>query len=94
MMPKEELDINITSESFWSDSQVVFDYISNESRRVNVFVANRVQFIRDQTDVQQWQYVSTHDNFADDASRGLDSTNVSKMQRWFNGPAFFWSSNQ
>ena len=94
MMPKEELDINITSESFWSDSQVVFDYINNESRRVNVFVANRVQFIRDQTDVQQWQYVSTHDNVADDASRGLDSTNVSKMQRWFNGPAFLWSSNQ
>ena len=43
MMLKEELDIQITSESFWTDSQV--GYINNESRRCKVFVANRVQFI-------------------------------------------------
>ena len=45
MMLKEELDIHITSESFWTDSQVVLGYINNESRRFEVFVANRVQFI-------------------------------------------------
>ena len=45
MMLKEELDIHITSESFWTDSQVVLGYINNESQRFKVFVANRAQFI-------------------------------------------------
>ena len=63
-------------------------------RDFKIFVANRAQFIRDHTDVQQWQYVSTHDNPVDDASRGLDSKNLSKIQRWFNGPAFLWSSEK
>ena len=94
MMLKETLDIRITSESFWRDSQVVLCYIKNKSQRLKIFVFNRVQFIRDHTDVQQWQYVSTHDNAADDTSRGLDSEKLSKIQRWFNGPAFFWSSEK
>ena len=94
MMLKEALDIHITSESFWRDSQVVLGYIKNKSQRFQIFVANRVQFIRNHTDVQQWQYVSTHDNPEDDASRGLDSKNLNKIQRRFNGPAFIWSSEK
>ena len=91
MMLKEELDIHITSESFWADSQVVLGYINNESLRFKVFVANHVQFIQDYTDVQQWQYVSTNESSADAVSCGLDSKNLSKIQRWFNGPVFPWS---
>ena len=53
MMLKEELDIHITSESFWTDSQVVLGYINNEYRRFKIIVANRVQFIRDHTDIKQ-----------------------------------------
>ena len=55
MMLKEELDIDITSESLWTDSQVALGYINNESPRFKIFVAYRLQFIRDHTDVQQWQ---------------------------------------
>ena len=53
MMLKEELEIHVTSESFWTNSQVVLGFINNESWRFKVFVANRVQFIRNHTDVQQ-----------------------------------------
>ena len=94
MMLKEELDIDITSESFWTDNQVVLGYINNESGRFIIFVANRVQFIRNRTDVQQWQYVLTHDNPAEDGSRELDSKNLSKIKRWFNGSDFLWSSEK
>ena len=90
-MPTEELDIHITSESFWADSQIVLGYSNYESWRCKVFVTNHVQFIQDHTDIQQWQFVSIHGNAADDASRGLDSKNLSKVQRWFNKPAFLWS---
>ena len=94
MMLKEELDIHISSELFWTDSQVVLGYINNASRRFKTFIANCVQFNQDHTDVQQWQYLSAHDNTTDDTFHGLDSKNLSEIQRWFNGPAFLWSSEK
>ena len=93
-MLREELDIYISSEVFWTDSQVVLGYINNDSRRFKIFVANRVHFIRDNTDIEQWHYISTHDNPADDASRGLDSKNFGRIKRWFNGPEFLCSCKE
>ena len=52
-MLREELDINISSEVFWTDSQAVLGYINNDSRRFKIFVANRVQLIQDNTDIKQ-----------------------------------------
>ena len=79
---REELDIYISSEVFWTDSQVVLGYINNDSWRFKIFVANHVQFIWDNTDTEQWQYISTHDNPADNASRGLDLKNLGRTKRW------------
>ena len=80
-MLRDELDIHISSKVFWTDSQVVLGYINNDSRRFKIFVANRVQFIRDNTNIEQWHYISTHDNPADDASRGLDSENPGRIKK-------------
>ena len=52
MMLKEQLEIYITSESFWTDSQVFLGYINNESWRFSVFVTICVQFIRNHLNVQ------------------------------------------
>ena len=52
-MLRRELDIPVASEEFWTDSQVVLGYVSNEARRFKTFVANRVQFIREITKVEQ-----------------------------------------
>ena len=48
-MLKKELDIHIDDEIFWTDSKVVLGYINSDARRFKVFVANRVQQIRDHT---------------------------------------------
>lgn len=95
---KKELDVHIDEEFFWTDSQVVLSYISNESKRFHIFVANRVQFIHDNCSTHQWRYVPSNENPADDASRGLNSSTSSKIERWIHGPAFLhrprcnWSS--
>ncbi|XP_076853956.1 uncharacterized protein LOC143509279 [Brachyhypopomus gauderio] len=88
-MLKEELELRIDEEHFWTDSRVVLGYVSNEARRFHVFVANRVQRIRETTDPQQWHYVDTNENPADHASRGL---RVSELinSNWFQGPKFLW----
>ena len=56
---------------FWVDSQVVLGYIRNQARRFNVYVANRVQQIKDLVGSDEWYYVNTANNPADIASRGL-----------------------
>ena len=66
-----KLDYKNVKEVFWTDSQVVLGYIRNNARCFHVFVANRVQQIRDSSSPSQWQYVRTEENPADEASRGV-----------------------
>ena len=90
---RNELKYDNIAEYFWSDSKVVLGYIANEARRFHVFVGNRVQQIRDVTEVDQWNYVQTKDNTADCASRGLTADSLVNSSTWFSEPQFLWSSN-
>ena len=87
---QKELNYQDMQEFFWTDSRVVLVYISNEARRFHTFVANRVQAIRDHACPEQWRYVDTKDNPADDASRGLGANELIRSERWWNGPNFLW----
>ncbi|XP_057290844.1 uncharacterized protein LOC130613498 [Hydractinia symbiolongicarpus] len=51
---KKELTYPINNEFFWTDSQVVLSYICNSEKRFKIFVANRIQIIKDHSDVNQW----------------------------------------
>ena len=92
-MLKKELDIHVDDEIFWTDSKVVLGYINSDARRFKVFVANRVQQIRDHTSPKQWHYVESSSNPADDASRGLGSKKKDQ-RRWFDGTSFLWRRKQ
>ena len=87
---QKELNYQDMQEFFWTDSRVVLGYISNEARRFHTFVANRVQAIRDHACPEQWRYVDTKDNPADDASRGLGANELIRSERWWNGRNFLW----
>ena len=50
---KKELPIPIKKEIFWTDSEVVLAYIRNEVKRFKIFVANRIELIKKQSD-QGW----------------------------------------
>ena len=89
-MLKEELDVYVVDEICWTDSQVVLGYINSDVRRFEVFVANRVQQIRDHTSTKQWHFIESGSNLADDASGGLDSKMKHQIKRWFNGPSILW----
>ena len=89
-MLKEELDVYVVDEICWTDSQVVLGYINSDVRRFEVFVANRVQQIRDHTSTKQWHFIESGSNLADDASGDLDSKMKHQIKRWFNGPSILW----
>ena len=48
-----ELQLLNVKQTFWTDSEVVLGYIRNESRKFKVFVANKIELIRDHPDVHQ-----------------------------------------
>ena len=87
---KEELTYDVSQEHFWTDSKRVLGYICNEERRFNVFVANRIQLIKEYTSNKQWHYVKSEDNPADHASRGLYTREL-VSSTWFEGPFFLWN---
>ncbi|XP_042885328.1 uncharacterized protein LOC122261636 [Penaeus japonicus] len=70
-MLRKELDCGVIKEVFWTDSKVVLGYIKNDARRFHVFVANRVQYIKDRTSPVNWKYIDSAQNPANAASCGL-----------------------
>ena len=76
MMLRKELTIHSKiKEYFWTGSQVVLSYINSNSKRLKIFVTNRVQLIKENSDVSQWMYIKSKFNPADDTSRGLSASN-------------------
>ncbi|XP_051519046.1 uncharacterized protein LOC127420658 [Myxocyprinus asiaticus] len=86
---RKELEIDDLQEYFWTNSKVVLGYINNDARRFHVFVANRIQCIKQSTDSKQWRYVTSEENPADYASRGLTAEDL-MTSNWLTGPKFLW----
>ncbi|XP_072389595.1 uncharacterized protein [Diabrotica undecimpunctata] len=55
----------------WSDSQIVLCWIKKQPNQLQTFVSNRVAKIQNLTSNFMWSYVSTKENPADLASRGI-----------------------
>ena len=77
-----------TEEVFWRDSTTVLRYIQNKTTRYHTFVDNRLSIIHDSTTPQQWRYVPSDQNPADDVTRGVQS------DRWLNGPKLLLTLNE
>ncbi|XP_022810113.1 uncharacterized protein LOC111347119 [Stylophora pistillata] len=66
-------------------------HVPRAAGRCDFSKANRVQLIQDATSLDQWKYVESKLNPADDASCGL-SPNALLTSKWLKGPAFLWQS--
>ena len=84
----EQLDLPVNKTVFWTDSTIVLQYIRNEARRFQTFVANRLSIIHDASSPYQWRHVDSLSNPTDYASRGFSGSEARKSRHWFNGPAF------
>ena len=84
----KELEYSDMTQFFYTDSRVVLGYIANDSKRFHIFVANRIQKIRDYSTPDDWRHVDTKVNPADAASRGLSAESLFKSKLWWNGPDF------
>ena len=85
-----ELENGDFEETFWTDSRVVLVSLKNKVKPFKTFIGNINQIIKESSNVNQWKYVSTKRNPADDGSKELDAINSNKVTCCFSGPEFLW----
>lgn len=82
----------------WTDSTVILAWVSQHATKWKTFVANRVSEIQSRIPFASWRHVSTVDNPADCASRGIPGESFAAYKIWWQGPSWLllpaseWSS--
>lgn len=74
---------------FWTDSKTVLTWIRTGSRSYKPYVAHRLAAIEESSKVNDWRWVPTKLNVADDATRDVP-TAFGKQHRWYKGPDFLY----
>ncbi|XP_017460560.1 PREDICTED: uncharacterized protein LOC108353880, partial [Rhagoletis zephyria] len=91
---EESLDITINKTLLWSDSQTVILWIRSHTRAYKPYVAHRIAEILTTTTIDQWRWLPTAMNVADDATRAQPSLEFSQHTRWFKGPDFLQQAEE
>ncbi|CAI6347553.1 unnamed protein product [Macrosiphum euphorbiae] len=81
-------EVSISRLRAWSDSSVVLSWLTTDQKQFKIFVTNRVAKIRQLLPDCVWSYVSTLDNPADPASRGLMPKLMLSSSIYWDGPEF------
>ena len=79
----------LPQDTFWSNSEAVFAWIKSKDKVKN-FIANRVQEIRNNTDVSKWQHISGKLSPTDHVSQGIPACDINVF--WLTPPAFLSDS--
>jgi hypothetical protein len=87
--------LNIAKENLraWTDSMVVLAWLNKHPSNWKTFVANRVSEILSLLEPSQWFHVSTKENPADCASRGVSPAELINNSLWKTGPQFLKNSS-
>ncbi|XP_062715911.1 uncharacterized protein LOC134291768 [Aedes albopictus] len=86
----ENHTLQIVQRFFWSDSTTVLAWLQSDQRKYRQFVACRVSEILDSTKVDEWRYVPSKLNVADDATKWKEGLQLNNNHRWFQGPSFLY----
>ena len=84
----EELRIDFRRIVYWTDSTTVLRWLRSPKVKFSAYVGARIGEICELSDPEQWHYVPTAVNPADDASRGISPRDLCASHRWFHGPEF------
>ena len=80
--------ISIKKNNFWSDSEVALSWIKGEGKQWKPWVQNRVQKIREMSDVDVWYHVCTELNPADIGIREAAALKFVNNDLWWYGPPY------
>ncbi|XP_055604271.1 uncharacterized protein LOC129752524 [Uranotaenia lowii] len=86
--------IPIAKKFLWTDSCTVLSWIQSDARKFRQFVAFRIGEILEHTRPDQWRWVPTKQNVADEATKWLNGPSLDSKSRWFKGPGFLYLSEE
>ena len=85
---KEILRIPLSNVYAWTDSTIVLNWLDGSPKRFKTYVGNRISTILDLLPSDKWRHVSSSDNPADCASRGIYPSELLQHSLWWNGPTW------
>lgn len=89
---KKALTVPIDDVTYWSDNRSVLAWIRSRNMKLTPFVAFRVSEIHELTSVQQWRWVPTDHNVADEGTKYSEPPNLNANARWYRGPTFLYEN--
>ncbi|XP_053956305.1 uncharacterized protein LOC128861956 [Anastrepha ludens] len=90
---RNELTLPISEEVYWTDSKNVLHWIRSDSRKFSQFVGVRIGEILESSSINNWRWVPSADNVADDATKLKQWSKLDGELRWFQGPQFLTLSS-
>ncbi|XP_062698985.1 uncharacterized protein LOC134284259 [Aedes albopictus] len=82
--------IPIRRRVLWTDSLATLAWIQSPHCRYRQFVAFRVGEILTKTEADEWRWVPTKHNVADEATKWGKGPSTEVKSRWFQGPEFLY----
>ncbi|XP_058817154.1 uncharacterized protein LOC131680459 [Topomyia yanbarensis] len=86
----KSLSFEVIKRFFCTDSRHVIYWLNSDHRRYSQFVAFRVSEILDATNADEWYWIGTKLNVADEGTKWKGTPNHDASSRWFRGPEFLW----
>ena len=78
---------------FYTNHKVVLGYVCNESRRLYIYVANKVQIICKISTPDQWRYEESSNNPPDLATHSLQPRGLAESD-WLDGLQFLRNASE
>lgn len=78
--------LQVEDVKLWTDSTIVLAWLSKHPSTWKTFVANRTSEILDNVPTIKWSHVSSSDNPADLATRGVCPSELRIQRIWWEGP--------
>ena len=66
----------------------MLNYLYNDNTIFGVYVMHRVNEIRNNTNIEDWNYIQSKSNVTDDATRCRSFGDLNSNCRWFYRPEF------
>ncbi len=82
------LGLKISQIRAFSDSKIVLAWLAKPAETWKMYVTNRVQKISEAVPFERWSYISTKENPADLATRGISAAALVASNLWKRGPEF------
>ncbi|XP_055584715.1 uncharacterized protein LOC129737580 [Uranotaenia lowii] len=90
----ETHSFRINKTILWTDSKAVYSWVRSERRKYKEFVAHRVGQILAVSNPEDWRWVPSKQNAADDLTKWGKTTEICSESRWFRGPDFLYLSEE